>query len=81
MLKIGRGPGGALAISAVPDYADGSVQAVKDEFSIRFDVYPESAADELASLSIDLFKLKVVYAYPTKASAGESVTPARATAT
>jgi hypothetical protein len=81
MLKIGRGPGGALAISAVPDYADGSVQAVKDEFSIRFDVYPESAADELAALSIDLFKLKVVYAYPTKASAGESVTPARATAT
>ena len=73
MLKIGRGPGGALAISAVPDYADGSVQAVKDEFSIRFDVYPESTADELAALSTDLFKLKVVYAYPTKASAGESI--------
>ena len=72
MLKIGRGPGGALAISAVPDYADGSVQAVKDEFSIRFDVYPESTAEELAALPIDLFKLKVVYAYPTKASAGES---------
>ena len=74
VLRLGRGSGGALAITAVPDYADGSVQAVKDIFTIRFDVYPESAADELAALGTDIFKLKVVYTYPTKAGAGQSTT-------
>ena len=74
MLRIARGAGGALAITVVPDYSDGSVKALKEEFSLRFDVYPEAAARNLAALKTDLFKLKVVYTIPTKASPGESVT-------
>ena len=74
MLRIARGAGGALAITVVPDYSDGSVQALKEEFSMRFDVYPETAARDLAALKTDLFKLKVVYTIPTKANPGESIT-------
>ena len=73
IIRLGRGIGGVKAITAIPDYSDGSVSVSKDLFTIRFAVVPEEAAENLASLSTDIYKFSVVYTNLTKASAGDEV--------
>ena len=73
IIKIGRGAAGALAINAVPDCSDGSVNARKDVFTIHFAILPDDAAEGLAALSADIFRLGVVYTTHTKASAGDEI--------
>ena len=72
VLTLTRGAAGVKAIAVVPNYGDGSVKAVADEFPIRFDIIPESAAESVAALSADCFKFKAVYTL-TKAAAGEDI--------
>lgn len=72
IISIPRGVHGAKAIIAIPDYPDGSLIVSDTEFSLRFKVLPEDAAEGLASESTNIFKLSIVYTYPrTKAKPGE----------
>lgn len=73
IIRLGRGIAGVKAITAVPDFSNGAVSASKDLFTIRFAVVPEEAAENIASLSTDIYKLSVVYTNLTKASAGDEV--------
>ena len=72
VLELSRGANGVKALSVVPDLEDGGVLCLLNEFTVRFDVLPESAAETLAGMDPDLFKVNVVYAR-TKAEAGEEI--------
>ena len=73
-LKVSRGANGVQAIAAMPDYADGSVQANQAAaFVIRFKIVPETAAESLGVLADGCFKLDALYTL-TKSSAGDRIT-------
>lgn len=57
------------SVVVVPDYSDGSVKLYKSgTTSIRFEVYPLSAAEQLAEIGVDAFSLDYVETY-TKSTA------------
>ncbi len=72
VLQLSRGANGVKALSVVPDLEDGGVMCLLNEFTVRFDVLPASAAETLAGMAPDLFKVNVVYTR-TKTDAGEEV--------
>ena len=74
VIRIGRGVAGVQAITAIPNFSNGAVEASGDTFTIRFAVLPEDAAAGLANQSLEIFKLGVVYTALTKASAGDEAT-------
>ena len=69
-VTFSRGLNGVKAITAVPDYSDGSVKASLEPFTLRFDVVPAAAAASLAAISPDYYQLNIAYTI-TKAAAGD----------
>lgn len=72
-LKVGRGANGVQAIAVVPDLEDGGVLSVLNEFPLRFDVLPASAAEAIAAIDPSHFRVNLVYTQ-TKAQAGDELT-------
>lgn len=72
VLKLSRGVDGVQAISVVPDFEDGGVLCLLNEFTVKFDVLPQSAAEALAAMDPEFLKVNVVYTR-TKADVGEEV--------
>ena len=70
-LKFSRGAAGVNTITAVPTLKDGV--GLNDGMTrIRFEVFPESAAESLAALPADNFRFNIAYTY-TRALAGDVV--------
>ena len=72
-IKVSRGANGVQAIAVVPDLEDGGVLSVLNEFTLRFDVLPASAAEAVAALDPSCFRVNLVYTQ-TKAQAGDELT-------
>ena len=72
-IKVSRGANGVQAIAVVPDLEDGGVLSVLNEFTIRFDVLPASAAEAVAAIDPSCFRVNLVYT-KTKAQAGDELT-------
>ena len=70
--KVGRGASCLQAISVIPDYGDGSVNAKAGDFNMRFEIVPASAAASLTMLPDECFAVKAFYAL-TKASLGDAI--------
>ncbi|MBO4765152.1 MAG: hypothetical protein J5508_05540, partial [Bacteroidales bacterium] len=71
-LKVGRGANGVQAIAVVPDLEDGGVLSVLNEFPLRFDVLPASAAEAIAAIDPSCFRVNLVYTQ-TKVQAGDEL--------
>lgn len=73
VLKLTRGTSSVKSIAAIPGYSDGSIKITNEECALKFDVFPASAAEAVASLSRDKFSVKIVYT-ETKAAPGDNTT-------